>query len=286
MLISILDKWTWDPLILLFLVITLFWYLRGIRVIYRRQGRGRRLFGRTTAFLAGLCSIFIALISPVAALSDLLFSAHMVQHILLIVVSAPLLVLGYPLAPFLLALPRAARYSLGHWWANNPGHLRSAWRWTSQPVRVWGITTLVFWAWHLPWFYRAAVEHEALHAFEHTSFLLTAMLFWWTVLHHYGERPKHAGWGVVYLITFTIQGSLLSALFILWPTPWYPLYAATTARLGSTLLADQQLAGYVMGIPSGIVNFVAALLLLQDWQRALQKSARINGQLTIQNIRK
>lgn len=142
--------WNWPPVLWMGLGLAGWAYARGLHWLGRRGGSGSATAQwRAAAFVAGLAALFIALISPLDALSGVLFSAHMAQHMLLILVAAPLLVLGTPLSPFLLALPAPARTVLGRWWKRT-SWARMAWHTLTQPVVVWALHTLALWLWHAP----------------------------------------------------------------------------------------------------------------------------------------
>jgi cytochrome c oxidase assembly factor CtaG len=225
---------------------------------------------QVAAFGVGLIVVFVALITPLAALADALFSAHMVQHLLLILLAAPLLVLGAPLVPFLWALPAPARKRVGRWWQNIP-LLRTLWRSLSQPLIVWLLYALTFWIWHLPTLYQAALEWVWVHELEHASFLLTALLFWWTVLHPLGGHKRLGyGAGALYLFTTALHSSALGALLTFAERPLYPIYVSSVAAWNLTLLEDQQLAGVIMWVPAGVVYPTVALVLLGIWLQRME----------------
>ncbi|MGH2524657.1 MAG: cytochrome c oxidase assembly protein, partial [Anaerolineales bacterium] len=209
----------------------------------------------------------------------------MAQHMLLILVAAPLLVLGTPLSPFLLALPAPARTVLGRWWKRT-SWARMAWHTLTQPVVVWALHTLALWLWHAPGPYQAALGNESLHALEHFSFLSTALLFWWAVARTPGRRTAGQGVSTLYLFTMALQSGLLGVLITFAPQPWYPAYAATTPAWNLTPLEDQQLAGVIMWIPAGVVYLIAALVGLGLWLRVMERADRAmieTAQLEITN---
>jgi putative membrane protein len=257
--------WTWDPATLLALGLTAGAYVHGLHTYWRRVGVGRGIHRwQAAAFATGLVALFAALISPLDALGTALFSAHMVQHLVLVLVAAPLLVLGAPLVPFLWALPRSTRHALAAWWPRATP-LRAAWRTISHPVAAWVLHTAALWIWHLPALYQAALQSAQVHAAEHASFLATALLFWWA-LGYPGRRGRlNPGAGVLYVFAMGLQSSLLGALIAFAPTPWYPAYAVTTQPWGLTPLEDQQLAGLIMWVPAGLIYVLAALILFGAW---------------------
>jgi putative membrane protein len=240
--------------------------------------RGRRLGWRAGAFAAGWLSLAVALVTPLDSLGHALFSAHMAQHLLLMLAAAPLLALSAPLGPLLMGLPYQAGSALGAWWPR-AHRVRGAWRVLSHPVTAWGLHTLALWVWHAPGLYQAALTNAWLHGLEHVAFLGTALLFWWALLH----PSRTSRWllgpgGSMYVFTMALQGGLLGALMTLAPQPWYPIYAAWTEAWGLSLLGDQQLAGAIMWIPSGLVYLGAALAVLGAWLAAME---RRDGQLML-----
>lgn len=215
-------------------------YLLGLRRLWRKAGPGRGIHYRNlAAFVLGWLVIGLALLSPLHHYAERLLWAHMVQHELLMVLAAPLLVLGRPL---------------------------EAWRWVfplrvpkvlSDPVFAWGLHAAGIWAWHIPVLFEAAVRNPWLHLLQHTSFFVPAAIFWWTVL---APGPRQLV-GVLSLLTTMMHTGALGALMTFSRTPWYAGYG----------LEDQQLAGLVMWVPAGIAYPLGALFLLS---RSLQELYR------------
>jgi putative membrane protein len=210
-----------------------------------------------------MLALFVALVSPLDALGTALFSAHMVQHMVLVLVAVPLLVLGAPQTGLLWALAEPRRRRLGAWWHCATG-LRIGWRALSRPLVVWLLHAAALWLWHLPRLYQAALTSELVHLAEHASFLGTALLFWWVLLGGSPRERLNPALGVLYLFSFALQGGLLGALMTFAPAPWYPAYTTTVAAWGLTPLEDQQLAGLIMWVPAGLVYLAAALVPLGE----------------------
>jgi putative membrane protein len=267
---NVWSAWTWDVPFLLGLMFTAWLYNHGLSRLWRRVGFGRGVtYRQVAAFAVALLSLFAALISPLDALSHTLFSAHMAQHMLLVLVAAPLLVVsGLPVA-VLAALPPGWGKRLGGFWRSADG-LRAAWTIISRPVTTWTLATATIWLWHLPGLYQAALQNDFIHACEHLLFLLTAALFWWTLFRP--AQRKHVTYGahILYLFTATLQGTALGALLTFTGRPWYPAYETTTALWGMTPLQDQQLAGVVMWLPSGMLYLAVTLGFFMAWMRALE----------------
>jgi putative membrane protein len=238
-------------------------YLRGIRLLWRTAGPARGIHvWEAGAFAAGWLALALALLSPLHRLGSVLFSAHMAQHELLMVVAAPLLVLGRPIVPFLWALPISWRRTLGAWATASP--VRSAWTFLTLPLVAWILHAAAIWLWHAPALYQATLDSDLVHTLQHASFLGTALLFWWAVLRrHEGRVGRPAA--ALYLFTTSVHTSLLGALLAFSTTLWYPLYRSSTAGWGLTPLEDQQLAGLIMWVPAGLAYVIATLCITASW---------------------
>ncbi|HEX4667412.1 MAG TPA: cytochrome c oxidase assembly protein, partial [Chthoniobacterales bacterium] len=217
-----------------------------------------------SCFVAGWLTLVIALVSPLHPWGSVLFSAHMTQHELLMLLAAPLLVLGRPLIPFLWALPRStARWISGWtkacWW-------RATWLFITAPFVAWLIHAIVLWSWHIPVLFQATLHNEFVHALQHICFLGSALLFWWAVVHG-RQRAMGFGAAVLYMFTTALHSGLLGALLTFAGRVWYPMYSNTTTAWGLTPLEDQQLGGLIMWIPAGVVYIVAGLVLFAGWLR-------------------
>ena len=173
--------WTLEPQLLGALLACDVVYWLGTYRLWRRAGFGRGMRPWQAAAFAGAClALLVALVSPLDALGGVLLSAHMAQHMVLILLAAPLLALSdFPMAA-LWALPRAWRRSIGAVWQRSRA-LKALWRTLTQPLVAWSIATGVLWAWHSRGLYQAALENETIHTVEHLAFLFTAILFWWGI---------------------------------------------------------------------------------------------------------
>jgi len=266
--------WSRDPLVWAALALVAGLYLRGARALWARVGAGHGLRRwQVGAYVGGLLTLVVALISPLDALGSALLSAHMLQHLLLIAVAAPLVVLGRPTIALLWAVPTRRRRQVGRWWRRAPG-IQSVWAGLSLPLVAWLLHTAALWAWHAPPLYQAALDVPILHGAEHVSFLGTGLLFWWTVLAtgsgsapaSEGRRTAY-GLGALSIFALTLQSGLLGALMTFAPVPWYPAYTGRTAPWGLAPLEDQQLAGLLMWVPGGMIYAAVALGLLAVWIR-------------------
>jgi putative membrane protein len=255
--------WSFEPITILLLAVTTILYATGVRALWARAGTGQGISRwQATAYGAATVSIAIALISPLAALSEVLFSAHMTQHEILMLVSAPLLVIAQPGLAYLWAFAPDRRNRIAT--SLRVPVARSAWHALTAPLAVFLLHALALWTWHLPALYEAALDNEAIHALEHSSFLLTAALFWWGMLH---GRYGRSGYGVAVFYVFLtgMHSTLLGALMTLSARVWYPRYAAIAQNWHTDAFADQQLAGVIMWVPSGVVFIVFGLALLSAW---------------------
>jgi putative membrane protein len=254
--------WTWDPLVIAALAIAVALYARGAARLWAHAGTGHGLMRwNAAAYAAGVAAIAISLLSPLDRASDVLFSAHMVQHELLMVVAAPLIVLGRPLVAVPWALPRAWRVGLAR--ASRRPALAGAWRVLTSPVVALVLHAAVRWIWHLPALFDAALDDERIHAFQHLTFFLTAVLFWWSLVH---GRYGRVGYGVaVAFVFFTmLHSGLLAAMLSLADHPLYE-HGVRTLGWGVDPLGDQQRAGLLMWIPVGVVMTAIGLGLLAAW---------------------
>ena len=258
---EVLSAWSFEPWVVAPMIASLLLYVAGVVRLWHHAGVERGITRMQVAcFAGGWVSLVLALNSPLDALGSRLFSAHMVQHEMLMLVAAPLMVLARPLAAWTWAFAPAQRRRLGHatqvrWWA-------SAWGFITAPLAAWALHALALWLWHVPRLFEAALENEGVHALQHASFLVTALLFWWAVI---GRDPRvRAGSGaaIAYLFTTMLHTSALGALLTLAPTPWYPDYAQAAASFGFDAVEDQQLGGLVMWVPGAAAYVIAALAIV------------------------
>lgn len=258
--------WSVDPLVLVGLVGAGAAYAAGVRRLWG-AGRRRRVGpGRVACFFAGLAVVAVALLSPVEALAERVLWGHMLQHVLLVLVAAPLIVVASPGLPVLYALPAGDRRRVVAWSARS--RLASSFRLVARPVPAWLVATSVLWAWHVPSLYQAALESAWIHGLEHATLLGTALLFWWVALDPASRRRMAQGSEVLYVFTAGLAGSALGALLTFADVALYPAYGSSAAALGLTALQDQQLAGVIMWIPAGLVYLGAAAALFVSWLRA------------------
>jgi cytochrome c oxidase assembly factor CtaG len=251
--------WTFDPWIVIPLFASGSLYGAGALILHRRshiRPRARSL--AHIGFLCGWLSLAGALISPLHGLGEQLFTFHMIEHEIIMAVSAPLLVLARPIGTLLWSLPRRLRLVAARWLRSRS--IRAAWDWASGGLNATILHGIAIWVWHAPGLFDAAVTNLAMHRLQHLSFLVTAILFWWSVFHR-----SEAGAGAWHLFLTMMHTSALGALMALAPRVLYTVQTAAAPSFGLTALEDQQLAGIVMWVPAGTIYAGAALALLAIW---------------------
>jgi cytochrome c oxidase assembly factor CtaG len=265
--------WTWEPIVVSLLALTALLYVLGLTRLWRSAGRMKGIRAwQVIAFAGGWLSLVIALVSPLDALGSILFSAHMAQHELLMIVAAPLLVLGRPLIAILWALPAKWRAPVANAVQLQP--IAGIWSFFTAPAVAVVTHALAIWIWHLPSLYQATLRSEFIHAIQHTSFLGTAALFWWALIHgRYGRLGYGAAVGYVFITG--IHTGALGALLTFSPNVWYPIYQRTTGAWGLNPVEDQQLAGLIMWIPAGVILLVLGLALFAAWLAEAERRVRL-----------
>jgi putative membrane protein len=254
-----LDALAWNirPAILLLLLVLVSLYAVGWSRLSRRARHSPA--ARRLAFtLAGLTALVVALLSPLDALADRLFAAHMVQHMLLIMAAAPALLLADPFPVVVWALPHAWRLRIGGRITRGSvaGRL---WLVTTTMASAWIVSAAILWGWHIPTAYDAALAHRWLHDLEHVSFFLGAVLFWWPVIHPAPRYRRGSSYParVVYLVLGAFQTAALGLLITLSPTLLYRSYAS-----GLAALEDQTRGGVVMWGAGSAIDMLAVLIVL------------------------
>src|SRR5882724_6050464 len=257
---AILSSWSIDPGLALALSVSGLIYIRGWTILHRLTPA---LFQRwrLLSFLAGLVTFWLAVNSPLDALSNFLLSAHMVQHVLLLMVVPPLLLLGSPALPLLRGLPRPlAREGIApflHWMPlRNVAHLLTA------PAMCWILMTSTLCAWHIPAAFELALRSSSWHKVEHGCFLGAALLFWWPVVRPFPYRPRWPLWCLpIYLLAADLINTALSATLTFSDHVLYPTYAQVPRLFGPTALSDQATAGVIMWIPGSLAFMIPAVAL-------------------------
>jgi putative membrane protein len=255
--------WTYDPWVVAPLYLSGSLYLIGMRRLWRLAGVGRGVRPwQVACFWAGWSAIALALISPLHWLGERLFTAHMIEHTVLMVIGAPLIAAARPLDAMLWALPKPLRIIIGGLGAAVARS--SLWHSVSHPLGATGIHAVAIWAWHMPLLYHLVLANVLAHRLQHLSFVTTAVLFWWSLLHGRLRERGH-GLGILCLFVTMVHTAVLGALLTLSRRLWYSQQAAFAEAFGLTPIEDQQLAGLVMWVPMGLIYTAAALAIAAHW---------------------
>lgn len=266
----------WDAAALAALCLAGMLYALGSWRLARRRATSRSI--ERFCFWLGWAVIVSAIAPPMDGAAAQTFSMHMAQHELLMLIGAPLMIVGRPIVPWLWALPRRGRALAGAGLQRGP--ISGAWRVATTPVVAWVVHGLVIWVWHAPALYEAAVRSEAIHAFQHVTFVGTAALFWWGLV--YGRYGRAAyGASVLYVFTTMVHTGVLGAAFALSTSPFYGVYEERAAGAGLDAVLDQQLAGLYMWIPAGVVLMVCGLALLVAWLSEAERRAASRTGVTL-----
>ncbi|MER8424657.1 cytochrome c oxidase assembly protein [Mesorhizobium sp. M1403] len=258
--------WTLALPITLPLVVVALLYTAGATRLVRRSTRSRSLrLRQALLFAAGWAILAAALVSPLHALGERVFTAHMIEHELLMAVAAPLLVASCPATAMMWALPIKLRLAFGA--AGHAKVLRTVWAAISRPVTATFLHGVAIWAWHVPVLFEAALAQGVLHYAQHASFFGSGLLFWWVLLPRSG-REQACGSAVMHLFFTSLHSGLLGVLLLVSPRLWYPENGTGAELWSLSPLEDQQLAGLVMWVPAGLIYGSAALLMAALWIRS------------------
>jgi putative membrane protein len=256
----VLLAWTFPPASVVGVAILAVAYLEGVRVVSRGGGLPNPK-KRTACFLAGVGVLALSLLSPIDTYAEQLLSVHMVQHLLITMVAAPLLLLGGPVTLILRsATPLGRRRFL------RPALRSGVARTLGNPVVAWTGFAVIMWGTHFTGLYELALERQSVHALEHLVYLAAALLFWWPVL---GVDPSpsrlpHAA-RILYLFAAMPVTAFLGLAIYGSDRVLYPHYLVASARLGVSALNDQHLAGAIMWVSAMVVMLPALGKVLFDW---------------------
>ncbi len=250
-------------------------YVRGWRQLHR-QMPSRYTRDRLILFVVGLATIFVALASPLDAFGNLLLEAHMVQHLLLIMIAPLLILAGQPVLPLLRGLP--------HGWMKNG--LGPFLRWRAlrnvggalvSPVVAFLAMAIAVIFWHLPRFYELGLRSQGWHQVEHACFFFGGLLFWWPVVQVWPSHSRTPRWAIIpYLLLADLVNTGLSAFLIFSRHVVYPTYALAPRLWGTSALGDQAVAGGIMWVPGSIVYLIPAVVVAMkalDSGRAVRPSS-------------
>lgn len=284
-------RWAFDPAVVVILALAASAYARGRRALAGREHPlpGPRLPGppilrprQAVAFYAGLAAVALALASPLDALAGTLLSAHMLQHLILLIAAPALVAYGRPGLVCPLGLPPRRRVRSHR--RPRPWHLDALVRLASNPLAVLAVSVVSLWGWHLPVLYDAAAASPPIHAAEHLTFFAVSLAYWCLIVDANPRRRLGYGPGILLTFGVLLQGAALGALIALAPTPLYATYRAGAALWGTTSLADQQLAGALMWIPPGGVYLVTIIVLASRWFADVERTTRRNEALRARSL--
>jgi len=254
-----LSGWSWDPSLV---------YVVPAAVLYALGSRpkaGRPSVLQTAAFYTGLLSIVIAVDSPIDAYADELLWVHMLQHVILLTVAPPLILLGRPWPTMWRALPLHSRTVLARGVAKS--QLAAPLRALAAPLAAWILFNGAIVFWHIPSAYDLTERNGAVHAAEHAMFFFFGLLFWARVIDTGPLRPRLT-WParIAYIVGAMTVGWVLAIVFVVAPEPIYQHYADLRTRPGGiSALTDQQLAGGMMWVGGSIAYTIALLIGLYQW---------------------
>jgi cytochrome c oxidase assembly factor CtaG len=243
-----ISSWTWNPWMIVIFSFLAWIYFRGWIHLHQYLPRHFSKW-RLVSFLTGQLLLFTAIASPLDAFSGMLLTVHMIQHLLLMMVVPPLLLMGSPFLPILRGMPkRFLKDGLGpflSWPAlQRLGHF------LTHPLVCLLSFMLSNIIWHIPASYELALRSKFWHDIQHICFFTTAILFWWPVIQPWPSRPRWPRWTTIpYMLIADLQNTALSAFLIFYDRILYPTYAASPRLFGLSALEDQVAAGSIMWVP-------------------------------------
>ncbi len=258
--LPLLRYWSLPPVAMVAIDVSAILYWRG----WRRLNRAGVAFvpaWRAAAFLSGLFTVWIALASPIDALNGLVLTAHMAQHLLLMMVAPPLMLLGAPLIPMARGLPGASTRRMAGRFLNWPAAQRIG-RAVTHPLTGALSMSVVLFGWHAPAMYELALRSERWHDTEHATFFLASLLFWWPVVLPWPSRAQWPRWAMVpYLLLADLQNTALSAILAFSDRVLYPSYSDAPRFFSLSPLEDQIAAGAFMWVAGSLAFVLPAIVL-------------------------
>jgi cytochrome c oxidase assembly factor CtaG len=271
-----LASWSFEPAVTVPALAAAALYWRGFTMVSLRMPERFDVW-RAVAFFAGLATLVLALCSPLDPLGHSLLQAHMIQHLLLMMVVPPLIWLGAPVAPVLLGLPRPLRRAVARGLAARP--VRRLTAVVGHPAFGLVAFSVAFWFWHLPALYDLALGSDAWHHVEHVCFLATALLYWRPVILAWPARSPWPRWTMIpYLVLGEFQNTALSAILAFSDRVIYPAYEAAPRLWGVSALEDQSIAGAIMWVPGSLAFLLPVLWLVLTAVAGTQDAPRIPAQ--------
>jgi putative membrane protein len=257
---AVMLSWSIPPAATLALAVTAVVYLRGW-ILLRRAGVPFVPGWRAASFFLGLFSLWIALASPFDTFSRFVLTAHMLQHMMLMMVAPPLILLAAPLIPLVRGLPVFAAREFAGPFLNWRVAIRAG-NALTQPLVALLLMGAVMFAWHTPRLYEVALASSSWHEVEHACFFLTSLVFWWPVVQPWPSRPQWPRWTMVpYLLIADLQNTALSAILVFSDRVLYPTYATVPRLFAFSALQDQAAAGAIMWVMGSLAFVVPALVI-------------------------
>ena len=254
------QSWSFPLWLTLSILFTALMYFRGwLRL--RRAVVSAIPAWRAGSFLLGLLSIWLAIGSPLALLDEQFLTVHMIQHLLLMTIAPPLIWLGAPVLPLLHGLPQSfVQVVAGPLLRWRPVQVLGPAM--GRPAFCWLAATAALVGWHIPAAFTLALHSEPWHVFEHASFLLTGLLFWWPVVQPWPSTAVASRWSILlYLFLATLPCDVLSGFLVFSERVVYPAYLSASPQSGLSVLSDQELAGAIMWTCVTIVYLIPAAIL-------------------------
>jgi putative copper resistance protein D len=266
---GVLLAWRFEPIVLGGVLLAGGGYLWAVRRVDQRHPANPPPLWRTLAFLGGLAALVVALVSPIEAYEGQLFSVHMVQHMLIELVAAPLLLLGMPITLLLRVSSTSVRRVILRVLHSGPMRI------LAFPVVAWVLFAAVNWGWHFSSLYDVALEVEWVHYLQHASFLAAALLFWWPVL-----DADPSPWRLIhpvrllYLFLAMPQNSFLGVALLSAGDPLYSHYVTNLREWGPSVLEDQQLGGVIMWVVGDVAFLAGMVAVVLSWMRHEERRTR------------
>jgi putative membrane protein len=258
---ALVHGWTLPPFLTLFSLLAVILYVRGWR-----RGHALRPHElprwRAICFCSGVLAFWLAIASPLGVFDDFLLTIHMVQHLMLMSVAPPLILLGAPAVPILRGLPRSLLQKIfAPLLRLKP--LRQIVHGLLHPVTGWLALNLAFLGWHIPAAYELALRSESWHEVEHACFFFTSILFWWTVIQPWPSRPIWSRWKTIpYLLTADFVNTGLCAFFAFSSRILYPSYADVPRLFSLSALDDQIFAGALMWVFGSLFYLIPTVAIV------------------------
>jgi putative membrane protein len=275
---SLLKEWSPPMALDVALVLTAIFYIRGWRLL-RRSSPDLLSSGRLAAFLAGMFCLWFAIGSPLSAFDEVSLTVHMIQHILLMLVVPPLILLGAPALPLLHGLPQSfVRPALGPFLRWQP--VQSLGESLTHPLVCWILAAVALLAWHVPASFELALRSEFWHEVEHVCFLSTSLLFWWPVVQPFPSEPRWPRWSIpLYLFLGMFPSGALGAFLAFCDRVLYRSYRDAPPLFSLSPLADQILAGSLMWVLGIFVCLIPAVVITLELlsPAAVPKRATLAG---------